>query len=547
LFGATSAFLGIKPRMAMASTTMAAPSADIAFAAPRQASLANVARPNCQVLSTVSGSASANTAAGPWVAASTTVGVACAAAVSRRAGGRRRGAADRRTRARATLSAAAAEVEVVQPFVSVSSSCKKWEDAIDELADSVGQGGFEAGFAFISEYHMAKNGIADILEALREKLGVRNLIGCACGGGIGQPVGEDAAESAGMPVEIENSFVISVGLLREGDTVPFFKGNGNDGDLEVLSQKAADGDVRSMIVLSDPFAQLDDILKGMDEQFPKAVKAGGISSVLQVGGDEKLSYTASIAIATEGQQARLCNQGIVGLMMTDVEIQTVVCQGCRAVGPPVRVSEMVGPECRGIGGRPAQQALQLIFSSVTEEDRAKMQQGLTIGVGPVGASEGSMGDGDWLVRGITGVTPEGGLVVGGGVEEGQPMRFHVRDRASAESDLEMMLKRYRLERQFYKGVAAEQPMGCLLFTCNGRGEALYDRKHVDARAGAEALGSGMDAEGPLMRGNVAGFFANGEIGAPGLGVRSGDDEPLRKTAVHGFTAVYALLIPVPKE
>ena len=41
------------------------------------------------------------------------------------------------------------------------------------------------------------------------------------------------------------------------------------------------------------------------------------------------------------------------------------------------------------------------------------------------------------------MTPNGGFVLGSGLSEGQALRFHVRDRESAESDLKLMLKRYR--------------------------------------------------------------------------------------------------------
>lgn len=443
-----------------------------------------------------------------------------------------------------------AEAEVVGGFSSACSTASQWEQAIDEVAEATGTG-YEAGFAFISEIHVDRaQGLVTVLERLRERLGVQTLIGCACGGAIGQAAGKSAVEYAGggsgadwPPIEVERGAVLSVGLLRSAGATPFFLGRGEDGDTQLLKKKSEEKDVRSILMISDPFAPLEDIIKTLDESFPSAVKAGGISAALQVGAQERGAYMPSIAIAAEGCQVRLCSQGSVGLLLSKVDIHSIVCQGCCGVGPAVRVSSVQGPVCNGIGGRPAQEALRLIFSAVDPPTRAKMQQFLTVGLGNVGEAEGTIGDGDWLIRTIGGVTPDGGLIIGDGIDEGQPLRFHVRDRDSAESDMQTMLKRYRLERAFREG--AGEPYGCFLFTCNGRGEGLYGRRHVDARAIATVLPDACSTR-------VAGFFCNGEVGSPGIAAATlpedgGEWKPPRGPAVHGFTAVFALLVPVADD
>lgn len=458
---------------------------------------------------------------------------------------RRRHRAHRRLRtgrcrllaADAQLATSSADVEVVQPYVTACSTARKWEDAAEELSAAVGSG-YEAGFAFISDIHLTMNGIAPVMELLRSRLGVQTLVGCACSGALGQPCGLEAqvAESA-APMEVEKGPVISVGLFRKAGATPFFLGGAGQGDEQLLARKQQEGDTRAILMISDPFAPVEEIMSSLDSRFPNAVKAGGVSAPLQVGSEERLTYAASIAIASEGCDVRLHNQGLVGLLLSEVDVHTVVCQGCRAVGPAIKVTQVNGAVCQGIGGRPAQESLRLIFSSVDPATQAKMQENLTVGLGRVGQSELSVGDGDWLIRGISGVTPDGGLVVGSGVQEGQPFRFHVRDRESAESDLGLMLKRYRLERAFRGGAA--EPMGCFLFTCNGRGQAVYGRDNVDSRAAFEALGGSMN--------RVAGFFCNGELGAPGLVIPDTEgNESMDTTAIHGFTAVFAMLLPRSK-
>src|SRR5437868_5504522 len=72
---------------------------------------------------------------------------------------------------------------------------------------------------------------------------------------------------------------------------------------------------------------------------------------------------------------------------------------------------------------------------------------------------------------------------------GQPVQFHVRDAATADEDLRLML-----------GHRQTNPAAALAFSCNGRGTRLFDQPHHDAKTIRASLGSI-----PL-----AGFFAMGE-------------------------------------
>ncbi|CAE7644010.1 unnamed protein product, partial [Symbiodinium pilosum] len=424
-------------------------------------------------------------------------------------------------------------------FISCCSMAPRWEDAVEEVAAEAGAG-FEAAFVFVSELYVDQaQGMAPVLEAIQERLDVEHVVGGACPGAIGQTTGKMASEYVGaarQPCEVEAGFVLSVAVVRSAGAVPFFLGANAEGDLALINRMAEGGEVRSMILLADPFGPVEDIMQSLDESFPKVPKAGGITTVLRVGTQERSSFMPSMAICSKGNKARLLSQGVCGLLLTQMDVHTVVCQGCLGVGPAVRITNVSGPVCVGIGGRPAKEALMLIFGAVDEDLRAKMQTNLVVGLGRQGESETSVDDGDWLIRGIAEVTPNGSFVLGPGIAEGQPLRFHVRDKESAEGDLTLMLKRYRLERTFSGG---KEPIGSLLFTCNGRGQGLYGRQHVDARALQEALGEELGQR-------VGGFFCNGEIGAPGLVLQAADlneRTEVRKTALHGFTAVFAMLVP----
>jgi small ligand-binding sensory domain FIST len=113
------------------------------------------------------------------------------------------------------------------------------------------------------------------------------------------------------------------------------------------------------------------------------------------------------------------------------------------------------------------------------------------------------GRGDFLIRGVLGADEAAGaVVVGDLVEIGQTVRFQVRDAAGAGEDLAELLS----------GAPAR---GALLFSCNGRGAAMFDSADHDVRVARSAFG---DAA-------IAGFFAAGEIG-PVAG----------RNHLHGFTA-----------
>jgi small ligand-binding sensory domain FIST len=120
------------------------------------------------------------------------------------------------------------------------------------------------------------------------------------------------------------------------------------------------------------------------------------------------------------------------------------------------------------------------------------------------------GQGDFLIRGLVGAdSGRGGLVIGDVIEPGRTVRFQVRDADTATEDLESLLDAFR---KVGGGGPAE---GALLFSCNGRGAALFATADHDVQAVRRVLGAP----------GVAGFFAAGEIGPVG-----------GRNHLHGFTA-----------
>ena len=112
-----------------------------------------------------------------------------------------------------------------------------------------------------------------------------------------------------------------------------------------------------------------------------------------------------------------------------------------------------------------------------------------------------------MIRGVLGASREHrAVVIGDNAPIGTTVQFQVRDAATAGEDLEFLL------------LAQPEPTdGALLFTCNGRGEAMFGISHHDAEIVHRDVAGGL-----------AGMFCAGEIGPIG-----------NRNVVHGFTASIA--------
>jgi small ligand-binding sensory domain FIST len=148
------------------------------------------------------------------------------------------------------------------------------------------------------------------------------------------------------------------------------------------------------------------------------------------------------------------------------------------------------------------------IEGLSAEDRGLAAQGLHLGV-VVDERKETFGPGDFLVRNVLGAVREREAVaVGAEVEVGTVVQFQVRDATTADAELRDLL-------------AGAEAAGALLFTCNGRGRALFGRADHDAAAVA-----GVSA------GALAGMSCAGEVGPIG-----------GRPFVHGFTASILLFEP----
>ncbi len=257
----------------------------------------------------------------------------------------------------------------------------------------------------------------------------------------------------------------------------------------------------ALLLLGEPYSfPADVLLSRLNEDRPAARVVGGMASGAYGPGQNRLLLNT--ATRTRG--------AVAALIHGDVQIDTVVSQGCRPIGQPYVVTKAERNVILELGGKPPLAQLQALFPTLSPQEQALVQSGLHVGR-VINEYQDTFARGDFLIRNVVGVDRESGAIaIGDFLRPGQTVQFHVRDAASADEDLRAMLA---------AAGSAEGAQGALLFTCNGRGTRLFDTPDHDAAVTQQLL-----HQAPL-----AGFFAQGEIGPVG-----------GANFTHGFTASLAI-------
>jgi len=336
-----------------------------------------------------------------------------------------------------------------------------------------------------------------IVERANDRAENAVIIGCSAGGVIG-------ASS-----EIEDAPAISVwaASLPVATVLPFrltFHQDGEHGIIDGFEDVPEQADGSVVVMLNDPYSFPADLfLAHLNENAPGIPVLGGQAS----GGLE-----AGRNFLVAGSE--ILRDGAVGVVLSGgPDISWLVSQGCRPIGETYAVTRSERNVIFELGGQPALRRLEETYAASSPRDQLLMRRGMHIGQAMTELKP-ELGRGDFLIRNVMGIDPAtGGIAISDMVEVGQTVQFQVRDAASAREDLRVMLARER-ERD------PRPVVGGLLFSCNGRGEALFGMRDHD-------IGAVHGAFGPVP---FAGFFANGELG-PVAG----------RNFVHGFTASLLLL------
>lgn len=268
------------------------------------------------------------------------------------------------------------------------------------------------------------------------------------------------------------------------------------------------------LLLVHPFTlPVDALVTALDQAFPRSRKVGGLSS----GGQSPDTMAVFL-----GDRA-YADGGVGVALWGDVDLDVIVAQGCRPVGPAMKVTKAAGPDLFELDGTPALARVVEVLRTLPEEDRELAQHSLFVGVAlEAHEKEGQETyDGGYLIRNIMGADPGSNVLrVGHTFHDGQTVRLQLREAETAREDLTDLLARYQ------PLAPAPSDAAALLFSCTGRGVHLYGREGHDSELLRDALG-------PLP---LAGFFCNGEIGPVG-----------EVTYVHGYTSSVGVLRPKGPE
>lgn len=353
---------------------------------------------------------------------------------------------------------------------------------------------------FVSAHHA--DDYPEVPSELRRFFPEARIVGCSGGGVVG----------GGREVEHSPALSITAARLPDVRVEPFYL---EPDEADGLARQPENWYERLQIVGSEPahFVLLPDpyscdaraLLHSLDAAYPDSGKIGGLASGATRPGENALYIDDEVY-----------PDGAVGLLLDgNLDMDTIVAQGCRPIGSPVFITGASRNRVLEIDGRRPSEVLRELFHELDPSDQRLFRHSLFVGMV---MSEGlaEYGHGDFLIRNIIGIDSETGtLAVGELVRPGQVMQFHLRDASASAMDLDQALTRY-VERQ------PGSPAGVLLFSCLGRGETLYGEPDHDSRLIASRLGPAP----------IGGFFCNGEIGPVD-----------RRTFVHGYTSSIGVFKP----
>lgn len=330
--------------------------------------------------------------------------------------------------------------------------------------------------------------LGEMARTIRSTLRPGALLGCA------------AVSVVGGSREVEGTPAVSLWAGHVGTLSPFHLTLVSSPDGQTITgwPEAVPEDASALLVLADPFSfPADSLLDRLAVDQPGLPVVGGLASAASRAGGNRLVLGEEV----------LSDGAVAAFLGPDVEVSTVVSQGCRPVGTPFVVTRAEANVVFELAGRPALERLQEVAGGLSDEDRRLMSELVQLGR-VIDEGKTDFERGDFLIRTVVGADPEvGAIAVGDVVDVGSTTQFQVRDARSADEDL----------RHLVDGRSAE---AALLFTCNGRGRRLFGTSDHDAGVVSESLDGA-----PL-----AGMFCAGEIGPIG-----------GRNFLHGFTASVVLL------
>ena len=366
------------------------------------------------------------------------------------------------------------------------------EEAAEDARLTLGGAAADLAFLFLSAVHLdeAEEAIAAAAKALEPA----HLLGGVASGVVGRD--RELEEGPGTAV-----WAASLPSARI-ETFDAFA-IGTDDGVAIGGVPELDGaDLVTLLVDPFTFPAAAFLARLSEEESGPLPLVGGLAAGAGEPGDQALFL-----------DGRVLREGVVGAVLRDVPVRTVVSQGCAPIGRDSVITAAEGNVVFELAGEPAFERLRGDLGTLTPEQQRLAASGGVLAGLVIDENRSEYRRGDYLMRGLIGADEESGaLAIGEPVRVGQTLRFHVRDARSADEDLREGLASV---------LGANSAAGALLFTCNGRGRNMFEEPDHDARVAGE-----------LLRGDsLAGFFCAGEIGPVG-----------GRPFLHGFTATLAVFL-----
>lgn len=383
-------------------------------------------------------------------------------------------------------------------FSSALSKNTRWQDAVQEAVKKIrkdmGDVVPDLAIVFVSQTYTDFDS-AEFTSFLEHQLPAKHTIGCNASGVVG---GREE-------VEMEPAVSVMAMSLPGVKIEPFVLTPDQVHGFESGAQLIAAIDVYptatpNFICLADPAStDVTRFLTIVNDAYKGMPVIGGLASGLVLGIENWLCL--------DGQ---VFSEGLVGVALTgDIRFETLVSQGCRPIGKPFVITNAEGVTLNELAGKPALQAVQETFDSLTAKDKKLAEQSILVGI-VMNERQSTFKRGDFLIRNLMGYdTSTGALKIGASLRVGQTLQFQVRDAETSEEDLKHLLEKISAP------LKSDKTRGALLVSCCGRGKGLYGKADHD-------VSMIQDSIGPIA---ITGFFANGEIG------------PIQqRNFIHGFTS-----------
>ena len=353
-------------------------------------------------------------------------------------------------------------------FLVAHASAAKWKDAAAEIIVSLKNVTAEhrLGFLYVTDDYA--DSLKDISVFLKQNTGVPHWVGTV-GFGICAPATEYFGKAA---------MAVMIAPIPE-DAFRTFNGVKSDVSAVVSNLQEWIGDTPPLIVThADPRNQnVPEIIEDLSRK-TNGFLIGGLTA--SRGAHPQLAEDVA-----EGE--------VSGVMMSleAVPVAAALTQGCSPIGEIHRITSCEQNILIEIDGKPALDVFKEDIGEILARDLSKVA-GYIFAALPVSGSD----TGDYLVRNLTGIDPEQGLLaIGEYVEPGDHIMFCRRDHDSAVEDMRRMLGDLRKR-------AGNAPIrGGLYYSCCARGPNQFGENSEELALIAEELG-----DFPLV-----GFFANGEI------------------------------------